>query len=168
MSDFESALAAKLARNAELEQQRRDAEVEMDLAAERAEKAERERLAAEQTARDDRHAELADALQRVAQQLKQASPETFIVRMGWTETREEFITKISTRTLSPARSLFIELDHDDDEVLVRWNSDAGNAIELWRLLEFTPEMLNELVLQIADQDYWRNAKRPPAFPGASG
>ena len=164
MSDFESALQAKLARNAELDQQRRDAEVEMDMAKERAEQAEKDRLAEEQKARDDRHGELAEALQTLANQLKQASPETFIVRMGWTESREEFITKISTRTLSPARSLFIELDHDDDEVLVRWTTDVGNSIELWRLLEFTPEMLAELVLQIADQDIWRRATAPPDFP----
>ena len=167
MSDFEAALQAKLARNAELEEQRRAAELEMDKAKARSEEAERQRLADTQRQRDERHAALAAHLEQLAKQLKQASPEVFIVRTGWTESHEEFIAKISTRTLSPARTLFVELDHDDDEVLARWTTDVGNSIELWRLLEFSEPMLGELILQVADQDYWRQAKRPPEFPKAN-
>ena len=167
MSDFEAALQAKLTRNAELEQQRQAAEAEMDKAKARSEEEERQRLADTQRQRDERHAALATHLESLAKQLKQASPEIFIVRTGWTESRQEFIAKISTRTLSPARTLFIELDHDDDEVLVRWTTDVGNRLELWRLLEFTPSMLGELVLQITDQDYWRSAEEPPEFPSSS-
>jgi hypothetical protein len=45
--------------------------------------------------------------------------------MGWTQSGEEFIAKISSRTLLPARSLFVELDREDDEVLARWHSDGA-------------------------------------------
>jgi hypothetical protein len=162
--DFEQALAAKLSRNAELHEERAQAEEEMD----RAQREAAERAAAErqrdQKDRDERHAALVDALQPAAQRLKDARPEEFVVRLGWTDSREEFIVKISTRTVEPARSLFIELDHDDDEVLVRWHSDLGDALELWRLLEATPEMLHELVLQVADHELWRSLDRPPPFP----
>lgn len=162
--DFEQALAAKLSRNAELREERAQAEEEMDRAqreaAERA-AAERER---DRKARDERHAELVDALQPAAQRLKDAEPQEFVVRLGWTDSREEFIAKISTRTVEPARSLFVELDHDDDEVLARWHSDLGEALELWRLLEVTPDMLHQLVLQAADHELWRSLERPPPFP----
>jgi hypothetical protein len=77
-----------------------------------------------------RHGELVEALQAAANELKRADPEGFVVRLGWTESREEFIAKISTRLLEPARSLLIELDRDDDEVLARWHSDLGDALEL--------------------------------------
>ena len=168
MTDFESALQAKLARNAELAEERHRAEAEMDRAKEQAEAAERQRLVDEQRARGERHSELAARLEQLCAQLKQASPDNFIVRTGWTASRQEFIAKISTRQLTPARTLFVELDHDDDEVLVRWSGELGNRLELWRLLEFTAPMLGELVLQVADQDYWRHADMPPDFPHRSG
>jgi hypothetical protein len=164
MSDFKTALEAKLERNAELAAQRRDAELEMDrVQIEAAEREERER-SAYRARSDARHGELVEHLRQVATALKQASPEDFVVRMGWTQSGEEFIAKITSRTLVPARSLFVELDREDDEVLVRWHSDKGNALELWRLLEVHPPVLEELVLQIADQDLWRESRRPPPFP----
>lgn len=164
MSDFESALQDRLARNAELAQQRARAEQEMDRAKQAAEQRTREAAQEQRRAREARHAELTQHLRQVAGGLKQASPEDFIVRMGWTESGEEFIAKISTRRLEPARTLFIELDREDDEVLVRWNSDVGRALELWRLLEVTPDMVSTLVLQVADQALWRGASSPPRFP----
>lgn len=168
MSDFETALQQKLARNAELAQQRKDAEREMERwelrRAEEAEQRERE-LA---VARRERHAQLVEALTAVAERLKAAQPEGFVVRLGWSASGEEFIAKMSTRLLEPARTLFIELDRDDDEVLARWRSDVGSSLELWRLLEVDGDVLAQLVLQLADQDYWREAKRPPPFPGATG
>jgi hypothetical protein len=166
MTDFEAALRAKLARNAELADERARAEEEMDRAkleaAARAEQERRDRLAAQR----ERHGELVDALTAAAQGLKAMSPEGFVVRLGWTQSHEEFIAKISTRLLEPARSLLIELDRDDDEVLARWHSDVGNSLELWRLLEVSPELLQRLVLQVADQELWRGSDRPPAFPKA--
>lgn len=164
MTDFESALASRLARNAEIAEERARAEQEMD-------RVEREKTAAQEReerelreARRARHAELVDGLTAAAKGLKDASPEGFVVRLGWTQSGEEFIAKISTRLLEPARSLLIELDRDDDEVLARWHSDVGNALELWRLLEVTPALLQGLVLQVADQEVWRTAGRPPPFP----
>jgi hypothetical protein len=56
------------------------------------------------------------------------------------------------------------LDRDDDEVLARWNSDVGSSLELWRLLEVEPDIITALVLQIADQELWKDATRPPPFP----
>ncbi|HWB72461.1 MAG TPA: hypothetical protein VG452_09590 [Egibacteraceae bacterium] len=165
MSDFEAALQAKLARNAELAREREDAERQMDrVRAEQAEQARQREIDAQQQRRA-RHGELVEALGAAAQQLKAASPDDFVVRLGWTESGEEFIAKISTRRLDPARSLLVELDRDDDEVLARWNSDLGNAIELWRLLEVSPALLQELVLQVADQQLWRGRSGPPPFPG---
>lgn len=168
MTDFQTELQARLARNAELAQQRAQAEAEMD-------RAERERAEAEvQRARDlaqariDRHAELVEQLSAVANGLKAASPDEFVVRLGWTASHEEFIAKISTRKLSPARSLLVELDRDDDEVLARWRSDVGDALELWRLLEVDGPLLAELVLQVADQELWAKRNAPPPFPGHSG
>lgn len=164
MTDFEAALAAQLSRNAELARQRAEAEAEMDRAVQaqqEATRAEAERL---QSARNQRHAELAEHLGRVAAQLKAASPETFIVRTGWTESGEEFLTKISTRQTRPARSLLVELDRDDDQVLARWHTDVGNSIELWRLLDVDRDLLTQLVLQVADEGLWRSADGPPTFP----
>ena len=164
MVDFEAALRAKLERNAELAQERERAEEEMDrLAQEQAAariRAEHERREAQMA----RHRELVEALQAAANHLKAADPDTFVVRLGWTESRQEFIAKISTRQVHPARSLFVALDRDDDEVLVRWHSDLGNALELWRLLEVQPAVIDQLVLQVADQDMWRGLDRPPGFP----
>ena len=166
-SDFQSALQAKLERNAELARQREQAEQEMDRAQlEAAERAERA-AAKRREAQDARHSELVERLQASARALREAGPEDFVVRMGWTQSGEEFMAKISSRRLTPARSLFIELDRDDDEVLARWHSDRGDALELWHLLEVGPELVDQLVLQVADQEYWKEATRPPAFPPTS-
>ena len=164
MSDFEAALQDRLERNAELAEQRAQAEKEMDrVQAEQRADAERRRME-QADARLTRHTQLVEHLQQVAGQLKERAPESFVVRLGWTESHEEYLAKISTRRLQPARTLFIELDRDDDEVLARWTSDLGNSLELWRLLEVSPDVLTELVLQVADQQLWRQASRPPAFP----
>lgn len=164
MTDFEDSLRARLARNAELAAQRAEAEQEMDRAKQRAEEDERRRLAELADARKERHAQLAASCQELAAQLKTSAPDQFTVRTGWTSSGEEFIAKISTRQLSPARTLFIELDRDDDEVLARWTTDVGNTIELWRLLEVTDDLLGQLMLQIADQQLWDRAATPPPFP----
>lgn len=168
MTDFERDLQARLARNAELAAERARAEEEMNRAREAAVEEERQRQAELATERAERHAELSKACQSLVDQLKATAPEQFVARTGWTSTGEEYIAKISTRQLRPARTLFIELDRDDDEVLARWTSDVGNTIELWRLLEVTPEMLGEMVLQVADQELWDRATAPPPYPkGAS-
>ncbi len=167
MTDFEENLRARLARNAELAAERARAEEEMDLARQRAEEQERQRQAELAKDRSKRHATLATSCQELVDQLKATAPDQFVVRTGWTSTGEEYIAKISTRQLSPARTLFIELDRDDDEVLARWTTDVGNTIELWRLLEVTPEMLGEMLLQIADQELWDTATAPPPYPPAS-
>ncbi len=166
MTDFQTELAARLARNAELAQQRADAEAEMDRAVKEREAAEAQRVRDLAQARLDRHAELVEQLTAVANGLKAASPEEFIVRMGWTHDGEDFLAKISTRKLVPARTLLIELDRDDDEVLARWRSEVGDALELWRLLEVDPPLLAELVLQVADQELWKGRTAPPPFPGS--
>jgi hypothetical protein len=166
MTDFEDGLRARLARNAELAAERARAEEEMDRAQQRAAEEERERQAKLAAARNERHAQLTHSCQELIDQLKTSAPQQFIVRSGWTSTGEEFIAKISTRQLSPARTLFIELDRDDDEVLARWTTDVGNTIELWRLLEVTPDMLAEMILQIADQELWQRAEAPPPYPPA--
>lgn len=167
MSDFESELEATLARNAEAAQRRVEAEAEMDRVV--ADKAEEERRLAEEQAaqRSARHAELAEHLQSLAAQLKRSAPDAFVVRVGWTESGEELIAKLSTRQTTPARSLFIELDRDDDEVLARWTSDLGSAVEMWRLLEVDRGVLTRLVLQVADAEQWRG-QRPPPFPARPG
>lgn len=167
MSDFESALQAKLDRNAEIARERAAAEQRMDEAKAAAEEAERRRLVELAESRRARHEELAAHLKAVADGLKAASPDTFVVRMGWTQSGEEFIAKLTSRGLNPARSLLIELDRDDDEVLVRWRTDLGDALELWRILEVDRDLLSQLVLQIADQDLWRGAAKPPPFPSAA-
>lgn len=167
MTDFEENLQARLARNAELAAQRSQAEEEMDEAKRRAEEQERQREAELAQSRNERHAELAASCQNLVDQLKASAPDQFVVRTGWTSSGDEYIAKISTRQLSPARTLFIELDRDDDEVLARWTTDVGNTIELWRLLEVTSEMLGEMLLQIADQQLWDRATEPPPYPTAS-
>jgi len=169
MSDFQENLQARLARNAELAARRAEAEQEMDRAKARAEEEEQLRLARLAEARNERHAELARSCQQLVDQLKASAPEQFVVRTGWTTSGEEFIAKISTRQLHPARTLFIELDRDDDEVLARWTTDVGNTIELWRLLEVSRDLLGELMLQVADQELWDRATAPPPFPsGVAG
>jgi len=164
MTDFQSELAARLARNAELARERAQAEQEMDRAVREREEAERRRVAELAEARVTRHRELAEQLRTVAEGLKAASPDEFVVRLGWTPTGEEFIARISTRKLRPARTLLVELDRDDDEVLARWKSDVGDALELWRLLEVDAALLAELVLQVADQELWKGLSAPPPFP----
>ncbi len=166
MTDFQTELAARLARNAELAQQRAEAEAEMDRAVKEREAAEAQRVRDLAQARLDRHAELVEQLTAVANGLKAASPDEFIVRMGWTHDGEDFLAKISTRKLVPARTLLIELDRDDDEVLARWRSEVGDALELWRLLDVDPPLLAELVLQVADQELWKGRTAPPPFPGS--
>jgi len=164
MSDFEAALRAKLERNEELARQRAQAEKEMDHATEERQAEEERQQRKLQLARQQRHAQLVEHLQAVTGQLKQSSPQTFIVRAGWSPSGEEFVARLSTRTLQPARTLFIELDRDDDEVLARWTSDVGNSVELWRLLEVSPALLTKLVLQIADQELWHGRNSPPPYP----
>ncbi len=159
MSEFEDALEATLSRNRELEERRARAEAELERAREEEEARERQRMEDLRA----RHAELAEAVRDLAARLKQARPDSFIVRSGWTESGEEFIVRISTRQMRPKRVLFIEVDRDDDEVLARWTSDLGGAIEIWRLREVSREMLAQLVLQVADDEAWRG-DRPPPFP----
>lgn len=159
MSDFSDALQARLSKNQELAAAKEEAE----LAMERAKAAQEEAARAQDQAKRDRHAELSAHLKAVADQLKASKPDSFIVRTGWTESGEEFIAKMTTRQMAPKRSLFVEVDRDDDEVLARWTSDVGGAIEIWRLLEVSPDMLTEMVLQVADDSAWTGS-RPPAFP----
>lgn len=167
MTDFEAALAEQLTRNAELARQRAEAEQEMDRALEAAREQERQQALRERDERNARHAELAEQLGRLAAQVKAASPDTYIVRTGWSDSGEEFRAKVSTRKTSPARSLLIDLDRDDDQVMARWNTEVGDAVELWRLLEFTPAMLAQLLLQIGDQALWDRATAPPSFPASA-
>jgi hypothetical protein len=166
MTDFEAALADQLARNADLTRQRAEAEAEMDRVKAAGEEAARLEAQRQQEERNARHAELAEHLAGLGKQLKSASPDIFIVRTGWTQSGEEFLAKVSTRTLFPSRSLLVELDRDDDQVMARWTTDVGNAVELWRLLEVTPELLTKLVLQVADEQLWHHAAGPPPFPGS--
>lgn len=164
MTDFSSRLASSISNNERLAAERAEAEQRMDLAAEEARDAAERREAELAQARRDRHAALVDHLTRVAADLKGAASEHFVVRMGWTADGESFVAKLSTRTVTPSRTLFIELDRDDDEVLARWNTDVGSSLELWRLLEVGPALLEELVIQIADQELWRGRTEPPPFP----
>jgi len=166
MTDFQTELAARLARNAELARERAEAEAEMDRVERERAESEVRRAAELAQARIDRHAELVQQLTAVANGLKAASPDEFIVRLGWTSSGEEFLARIATRKLSPARSLLVELDRDDDEVLARWRSDVGDTLELWRLLEVDGPLLAELVLQVADQELWKGRTSPPPFPGS--
>lgn len=166
MSDFETALEAKLARNEELARERAQAEQEMDRVIEERQAEEERQQHTRAEAQRQRHAELVAHLKTVTVALKQSSPGTFIVRTGWTPSGEEFIAKLSTRLLEPSRSLFIELDRDDDEVLARWTSAVGSSIELWHLLEVSPALLTEIVLQVADQELWHGRTSPPPFPKA--
>ncbi len=159
MTDFSDALNQRLAENEELAKRRKDAEAEMD----RIRQEEQEAAAAISQAQRDRHAELADHLKDVADQLKASAPNSFIVRSGWTESGEEFVARMKTRQMSPKRELLVEVDRDDDEVLCRWTSDLGNAVEVWRLLEMSPEMVTHMVLQVADDTAW-TGRRPPPFP----
>lgn len=162
---FDDTLRAKLARNTEIDAERREREQEAARRREaelHARRAEEEALSA---AREERHRALVEALSTAAQRLKDAAPEAFVVRLGSTERREEFIGKISTRLLEPARSLLVEIDLHDDAVLARWHSDLGSTLELWRLLDVPPPLMEALILQVADQEAWQG-DRPPSFPRA--
>ncbi|HUG84167.1 MAG TPA: hypothetical protein VMM13_06360 [Euzebya sp.] len=159
MSDFSDALQERLTANADLARQRAAAEEEMDR-----ERREAEAAAAQQDqSQREQHALLAAHVADLADRLKASRPDSFIVRTGWTESGEEYIAKMTTRQMSPKRSLFIEVDRDDDEILARWTSEIGNAIEIWRLMDVTPAMLTLLVLQVADDSAW-TGRRPPPFP----
>lgn len=159
MSDFDDALQQRLSRNADLAQRRAEAEAELD----RREQAAAAAAQADLDDRDRHHGVLAAHLAEVADRLKASAPDSFIVRQGWTESGEEFIAKMTTRQMHPKRSLFVEVDRDDDEVLARWTSELGSAIEVWRLRQVTTDMLTALVLQVADDGAW-TGDRPPPFP----
>lgn len=159
MNDFDEALRARLANNEQIRRDRADAEVEMERAAEQARVREEEAVAA----RSAHHAALAARLKDLADQLKASRPDSFIVRSGWTASGEEFVARMSTRQMHPKRTLFIEVDRDDDEVLARWTSEIGNKIEVWRLEEVSEAMLATMVLQVADDGAW-TGDRPPPFP----
>ncbi|HWH33041.1 MAG TPA: hypothetical protein VNU01_10255 [Egibacteraceae bacterium] len=163
MSGFEDKLRERLESNAALAEQRAAAEAEMDRAALQAQQ---EAAAAERelrASRDARHAELAARLEDLLDMLR-GSGQRLEVRAGWSASGEEFYARLATHAGWPQRVLSLELDRDDDEVLARWHSDVGNTLELWRLLEFDVEMLEELVLQVIDDELWRGASAPPAFP----
>jgi hypothetical protein len=164
VTDFSSRLASSINNNERLAAERAEAEQQMDLAAEEAREAALRREAELAQARRERHAVLVEHLERVAKGLKTAATEGFVVRLGWTADGESYIAKLSSRTVTPSRTLFVELDRDDDEVLARWHSEVGSSLELWRLLEVGPELLEELVLQLADQSLWRGRTEPPPFP----
>lgn len=164
MTDFQDALRARLQRNEEIAREREAAERKMDrVKVRQTEEAERRRREAEQ-ARAERHAELVEHLQGLMRELVAAAPQQLDARAGWTQSGEEFVAKFATVQLQPRRSLLIELDRDDDEVLARWSSQMGDTVEMWRLSEFTREMLGELVLQVIDDELWRGRTRPPEFP----
>lgn len=167
MSDFQDALSAKLAHNVEFEREHEQEERERRRREEERRADEEQQRREEQERRDARHAELVAHLQDLLVQLERSAGGDFLSRGGWTESGEEFVVKVTSVQLSPRRSLFVELDRDDDEVLARWTSEVGESIEMWRLLEFTPDMLGELLLRLVDQEAWRGASRPPPFPGAA-
>lgn len=165
MSDFKDALRAQLERNAEIEKERRRVDEELDRREE--EIAEDRRTREQEAAREraDRHAELAAHLEQLASDLQHSEEAPFVVRAGWSATGEEFVADFQSVQIRPKRSLLVEVDRDDDEVLARWRSDLGDALELYRLTEVTPQMLSDLVLKLVDQGYWRSASQPPEFPG---
>lgn len=160
MTDFSDALNQRLAENDELAKRRKDAEADMD----RIRKEEQAAAAAISQSQHDRHAKLVAHLDDVAGKLKASAPNAFIVRSGWTPSGEEFVATMKTRQMSPKRELLVEVDRDDDEVLCRWTSDLGSAVEVWRLLEMSPAMITHMVLQVADDTAW-TGRRPPPFPG---
>lgn len=164
MDDFEERLRAKLERNVEVDEERERARQEFEEyeAQRAADEQERERRAEE--VRHESHADLVDHLEELIGTV-QGSSDDVIVRAGWSDSGEEFVAELSTVQLDPARTLFIELDRDDDEVLARWTSDEGEAVEIWRLHEFDADMLQELVLQVIDQELWAPGSGTPAFPG---
>lgn len=162
MNDFDDALQARLQRNQELAEERERAEEEMDRAAERVEEQQRREAEELRRRQDERHRELADRLEEMVAAIRTTAPEVD-VRAGWSRSGEEYLARFGS-TSRPKRSLTVELDRDDDEVLARWHSDVGDSLELWHLLEFDTGMLEQLVLQVIDDELWSAAKRPPAFP----
>lgn len=165
MNDFEAALRDKLDRNVEIDRDREATKREQQERERQRREEEARRAEQEQEARNARHAELVERFQDLLKQLERTAPQSFVSRGGWTASGEEFVVKITSVQLIPRRSLFVELDRDDDEVLLRWTSDVGEAIEVYHLLEFPPDYLNELMLQLVDQSVWHDAERPPPFPG---
>lgn len=164
MSDFTDALRRTLDNNEQVDAERAEQRRHQErLAEERREELERQERE-QQALRDARHAELVDHLRSLLGELEASAPQSFVTRGGWTESGEEYVVKAASVQLHPKRSLFIELDRDDDEVLVRWSSSVGESIEMWRLLEFRPDMLRTLLLQLVDQSVWHDASRPPTFP----
>ncbi len=164
MSEFEDRLRERLERNQRLAEERSHAEKEMDRAAERA-REEAAREAKEKRERQDaRHAELAERLTGLVGRLRDSVP-NLTVRAGWSASGEEFLAKFATVRTRPERALSIVVDRDDDQVIVRWNSDLGDSMELYHLLEFDTDMLEEVVLQAIDDDLWSSRSTPPVFPG---
>lgn len=164
MDDFEERLRSKLDRNVEVEEERERARQEFQEyeTQRKAEEEQRERRV--EQVRHDSHEELAGQLQELLGAVQRSS-DNVVVRAGWSDSGEEFVAELSTVQLEPSRTLFVELDRDDDEVLARWTSDEGDAVEIWRLHEFDADMLQELVLQLIDQELWRPGSGTPAFPG---
>lgn len=164
MTDFDDALERALERNAEVAENRARAEQEMArVESERRAAAER-RAEEEAAARDRRHAELVARLDELLGRLASAAPDRVDARAGWSPSGVEYLATVSTVGLSPRRTLSLELDRDDDEVLARWRSDVGDSIEMWRLHEFSTDMLAAIVLQVVDEDQWATRTGPPAFP----
>lgn len=165
MSDFDQQLRERLQRNEQLAKDRSRAEEEMDQAVQRAAEREAEQARERRRLQDERHAELADRLTQLIKTLRDSAPNV-TTRAGWSASGEEFIARIATVDARPRRALSIELDRDDDEVLARWHSAIGDSLELYHLLEFDTAMLEELVLQVIDDDLWRDLDDPPSFPGS--
>lgn len=164
LDEFHDALKQTLARNEAVERERREEVEQRRREEEQQRAAEQERRRAEQARRDTRHGELVQHLEALLRDLIETAPDRFVARGGWTESGEEYVVKVGTVQMRPRRSLFLEIDRDDDEVLARWSSDIGESIEMWRLLEVEPAMLTRLLLQLADHEAWLDADRPPAFP----
>lgn len=164
MDDFRDALQQTLARNAQVETERREAEQERLRAEEERQQQEEEQRRREQELRNTRHADLVEHLQELLSGLSDTAGEHVVVRGGWTESGEEYVVKMSSVRMRPRRSLFLEIDRDDDEVLARWSSDVGHSVEMWRLGEVSTDMLTGLVLTLMDHQAWVDADRPPPFP----
>lgn len=168
MSEFEEALRGRLARNEELAEERREAEEEMDRVVEERRRRERERRERAKEDRREHHATLAGHLQQVMAGLEENATEQVTVRAGWTESGEEFVAKLQTVGMDPRRSLLLELDRDDDEVLARWRSGIGDSVERYRLGQVDTDTIDELVLALVDQSLWQTRQGPPAFPDPVG
>lgn len=164
MTDFEDALRGRLAHNEQLAEEQQRAEREMDRAARERQEEQRRRRARRLEQQRARHTELTDHVQEVMAELEETAAEQVVVRAGWTESGEEFVAKLQTVGMDPRRSLLLELDRDDDEVLVRWRSEVGDSLERYRLTRVTTDMLDELVLSLVDQSLWQLRTGPPSFP----